>query len=88
MGSQTGAAEEVRALLAEVLGIGDRARTLDAATPLIGSLPELDSMAVAEIIVALEERLGVDVDEAEIDAEVLETFGSLVTFVEENRTDR
>lgn len=44
---------EVRAALVETLGIEDRAETIDATTPLLGALPELDSLAVLELIVEL-----------------------------------
>lgn len=51
-------------------------------TPLLGALPEFDSMAVVSIITTLEDRFGFVVDDDEIDAEVFETVGSLVAFVE------
>ncbi|GGN95310.1 hypothetical protein GCM10010112_85440 [Actinoplanes lobatus] len=76
---------EVRALLVSVLGIEDRAATLDAATPLLGSLPELDSMAVLEIVAGVEERFGISVDDDEVTAELFETLGSLAAFVDEKR---
>ena len=63
------------------LGIEDRAARLDASTPLFGRLPELDSMAVVELVVALEERFGLTINDDEITAEVFETLGSLATFV-------
>jgi acyl carrier protein len=85
MGTRAGTAEDVKALLSEVLGIGDRVQAMNATTPLIGSLPELDSMAVAELFAALEERFGVDLDETEVGAEALETLGSLTQFIQDNR---
>ncbi|MBW6438630.1 hypothetical protein KZ829_33380 [Actinoplanes hulinensis] len=77
---------EVRALLVSVLGIEDRAATLDAATPLLGSLPEFDSMAVLEIVAGIEERFGISVDDDEVTAELFETLGSLAAFVDEKRS--
>jgi acyl carrier protein len=76
---------DVKAVLVETLGLQDRADTLDASTPLLGSLPELDSLAVLELVTALEERFGIDVDESEITGEVFETLGSLTEFVESER---
>jgi len=55
---------------------------MHAGTELLGSLPELDSMAVVELIYALEERFGVEVDGDEVTADVFETLGSLAAFVE------
>ncbi|AEF99641.1 acyl carrier protein [Methylomonas methanica] len=55
---------------------------MDGGTPLLGAIPEFDSMAVVTIITALEERFGFVVDDDEIDASVFETVGSLTVFVE------
>src|SRR6266545_4523764 len=53
---------DVKAVLITTLGVEDRAGSLDAATPLFGSLPELDSMAVVELLCALEARFGITID--------------------------
>ena len=50
-------------------------------TPLLGALPELDSMAVINLINALEERFGVIVDDDEISGDTFATVGSLAGFV-------
>jgi acyl carrier protein len=50
--------------------------------PLMGAIPEFDSMAVVSIIAALEERFDFSVDDDEIDASIFETVGTLVAFVE------
>ncbi|PWU57946.1 acyl carrier protein [Micromonospora sp. S4605] len=77
--------DEVREVLVSVLGIEDRAAGLDASTPLLGSLPELDSMAVLELVAAIEERFGFTVDDGDVTAELFETLGSLSAFVAERR---
>jgi acyl carrier protein len=71
----------LRAVLADVLGL-DRARVarFDDMTPLFGALPEFDSMAVAGLLTELEERLGVLIEDHEVDADMMETFGALLTF--------
>jgi len=74
---------EVKAVLVETLGVEDRAGSIDASTPLLGSLPELDSMAVLELVAALEQRFGITVDDDDVTAEVFETLGSLTLFVQE-----
>jgi len=71
---------EVRAAVIETLGIEDRADALDATTPL-ASLPELDSMAVLELVVELERRFDITVDGEDVTAEVFETVASLAAFV-------
>jgi acyl carrier protein len=71
----------LRAVLADVLGLdAERVRGFDAASPLFGALPEFDSMAVAGLLTELEERLGIVIEDHEVDADMLETFGSLLTF--------
>jgi acyl carrier protein len=74
--------EQVRTLLDRALGLGGRAERFDADTPLLGSLPELDSMAVVTLITAIEEHYGVVVDDDEVEAETFETLGSLTDFVD------
>jgi acyl carrier protein len=73
--------ETVRGVLRDVLGIdAARAATFDEATPLFGALPELDSMAVAGLLTEIEDRLGIIIDDDEVDGDMLETFGALVQF--------
>ena len=73
--------DRVRSVLSDVLGVSrERASTFTDDTGLFGSLPELDSMAVANLLTELEDRLGITIDDDEVDGELLETFGSLVTF--------
>jgi acyl carrier protein len=77
--------DEVRTVLVSILGIEDRAAGLDASTPLLGSLPELDSMAVLELVTAIEGRFGIRIDDDDVTAEMFETLGSLAAFVEARR---
>lgn len=75
------AGETVRAVLRDVLGLSvERAAAFDDTTPLFGALPELDSMAVAGVLTELEDRLGILIEDDDIDGETMETFGSLVRF--------
>jgi acyl carrier protein len=75
--------DAVREVLVETLGIADRAESLEPSTPLLGEMPELDSMAVVEVVTALEERFGFEIDDTELTGEVFETIGSLTRFVQE-----
>ncbi|TVV76134.1 acyl carrier protein [Sphingomonas solaris] len=72
----------VRSVLRDVLGLGARADAITADTLLFGSLPELDSMAVAGLLTELEDRLDIVIEDDEVDGEMLESFGALVTFAE------
>ncbi len=78
--------DHVIALLVEVLQLGDRGKGLDELTPLLGTLPELDSMTVATVIGALEERFGIIVEDEELSAEIFATVGSLAAFVDQKLT--
>ncbi len=74
--------ETLRAVLVDVLGLReDRVAGFDEATPLFGALPEFDSMAVAGLLTELEERLGILIEDHEVDADMLESFGALLTFL-------
>lgn len=74
--------EQVRRQLAHSLQLGPKADGFGESTPLLGSLPELDSMAVVNVITALEEHFGIVVDDDEINADTFETLGSLAAFVD------
>lgn len=73
--------DHVKTLLVKTLQLGNRGADLSADSPLLGAIPELDSMAVVNLINALEEQFGFCVDDDEISAETFETLGSLVEFV-------
>jgi acyl carrier protein len=73
--------KEVLAIIDEVLSLRGRAAQFDLDTPLLGALPELDSMAVVGVINLLEERFEFVVEDDEIDGATFATVGSLVEFV-------
>jgi acyl carrier protein len=73
---------QVKAILCSVLQVDESHHPLAKDSPLLGAIPEFDSMAVVSIITGLEDRFGFVVDDDEIDAAVFETVGSLVDFVE------
>ena len=55
-------------------------------TPILGAIPEMDSMSVIGILSSLEEHYGIQVDDDEISADVFATLGTLTTFVESKLT--
>ena len=72
----------LRVLLADVLSLGAaRVAAFTTDTALFGALPEFDSMAVAGLLTELEERLGILIEDHDVDAEMLESFGSLLMFL-------
>lgn len=72
---------EVIAIIDRVLDLRGRAGVLGPSTRLLGHVPELDSMAVANLITTLEERFGFEVADDEIDGTAFATIGSLTDFV-------
>jgi acyl carrier protein len=73
--------DEVVRVLDTALGLDGRAAAFSDATPLMGNLPALDSMAVVTIIGNLEERFGISIEDDDIDGSTFATLGSLVAFV-------
>lgn len=67
-------------VLAELLGGGAGRYTPD--TELFGSLPELDSLALVELITVIEERFGFELDEDDITVEVFGTVESLAAHID------
>lgn len=73
--------EEVIRLLDEVLSLSGRSSAFTRDTPLLGAIPELDSMAVVSLITGLENHFGLVVDDDDIDGSTFATVGSLADFV-------
>ena len=59
--------KEVLSILDEVLSLKGRSGSFALDTPLLGAIPELDSMAVVALITTLEERFGFIVEDDEIE---------------------
>jgi acyl carrier protein len=77
--------DAVKAVVVETLGVEDRADSLTGQSALFGALPELDSMAVLEVLMALEQHFGITVDGEDVSAEAFETLDSLTAFVASQR---
>lgn len=73
---------DVLRVLDDTLNLGGRSAAFDAATPLLGALPELDSMAVVTLISGLEQHFGLTLPDDELDGSVFETVGSLTAFMD------
>jgi acyl carrier protein len=73
-------------VIVTALSIEERRASFDPATPLFGSLPELDSLGVLELVTALENRFDFEVDDSEFSGEIFESVGSLAEFVEQKRS--
>ena len=73
--------QEVLRVLDEVLSLDGRSARFTRDTPLLGAIPELDSMAVVSLITSMEDQLGIVVDDDDIDGATFATVGSLTDFV-------
>jgi len=74
-------AQEVLRVVDEVLSLNGRTAAFSRNTPLLGAVPELDSMAVITLITTLEDQFGLVVDDDDIDGATFATVGSLTDFV-------
>ena len=77
---------QVLALLDDTLSLNGRSASFDRDTPLLGALPELDSMAVASLLTGIEERFGISIGDDEVDGSVFASMGSLTDFIEHKLT--
>ena len=76
----------LRQTLADVLGLTPhRVAAFTPDTGLFGHLPELDSMAVAGLLTELEDRLGIVIEDEDMDGDLMSTYGALLSFAEAKR---
>ncbi len=72
----------LRGLISDVLGLPEsRVAAFNGGTRLFGALPEFDSLAVANLLTEMEERLGFLIEDDEVEAEDFMTYGRLLHFV-------
>jgi len=71
----------IKTILRDTLNLGDRANKLTVDSPLLGGLPEFDSMAVVTVVTMIEDELGITIEDDELSADVFATVGSLADFV-------
>lgn len=72
---------ELKSSLARSLQIGSRVDDFTTDTRLLGELPELDSMTILNVIMALEEHFGFVIEDDDVDADTFATVGTLLEFV-------
>lgn len=80
--------EQVKNILVDVLSLDEERSALREDSILLGSIPELDSMTVVNVIAALEEYFGITIDDDEISANNFETVGSLTQFIEQKLAEQ
>ena len=72
---------EIKDLALNILQIGGSANDIQIDTPLLGHIPEFDSMSVVAILTAIEDQYGIVVDDDEVSADVFESWRTLTEFV-------
>lgn len=80
--------ETVLTVIDEALSLQGQAQSFSPETPLLGALPELDSMAVLALIAGLEERFDIAFLDDELNAAVFATVGSLSHAVDQRLSAR
>jgi len=73
--------DSIREILRNTLQLGQRADQLTPESPLLGAIPEFDSMAVVTVLTMVEEEFGIEIEDDEVFADVFETVGALADFV-------
>ena len=73
----------IREILRNTLQLGGRADQLTAESPLLGAISEFDSMAVVTVLTMIEDEFGIEIDDDDVTADIFESVGKLVEFVEE-----
>lgn len=73
--------ESVLRIIDSELNLKGKALNFTEDTKLRGSLPQLDSMAIVSVITTLEEQLGFEFPEDQLDGAIFESVGSLVDCV-------
>jgi acyl carrier protein len=76
----------VIAVMTQTLGIEDRRPSFGPASGLFGAVPELDSLALLELVEALEDRFGIVLEDEDFSEAAFGTVGSLAALVDARRT--
>jgi len=76
-------ADDIVELIREVLQLDTSAQELKEDSLLMGAIPEFDSMAVVTVLTILEDQYGIMIEDDEVDANIFETVGSLIQFVDQ-----
>lgn len=79
---------EIKQVLSDVLGLSERINAMTTDTFLLGNIPEFDSVAVVTVILALEKRFLISINDDEISAQTFQTLGTLVNFVKKKVAEK
>jgi acyl carrier protein len=74
--------QQVKKILADALALDLHNADLSEDMPLLGNVPELDSMGVVNVITSIEDFFGITVEDDEISADTFASLRSLAAFVD------
>ena len=74
--------DEIKKILIDVLQLGARGNDLAVDSALIGSIPELDSMAVVTLVTVIEDYYGIAFEDDDFTVESFSTLGALCAVVD------
>ena len=77
---------QLKTVLDEALFLNGRTKQWGDQMSLLGNVPELDSMAVMNVVSAVEIKFGIFVEDDDINAEVFATIESLAIFIDQKLT--
>lgn len=78
--------DEIRDILATIVVDRKRVDTLGEEDSLFDKIPELDSVGCVNLVLAIEQRFGFEIDDVDINESLFASLSSLKNFVEENIT--
>lgn len=77
--------EQLKSVLDSALFLNGRALHWGNQMSLLGNVPELDSMAIMNVVSALELNFSITIEDDDINADVFATIETLANFVDQKR---
>lgn len=79
---------EIKKIIKHALVLSDQYDAMTTDTYLLGNIPELDSVSIVSIILALEKEFSISIHDDEISAATFKTLGTLVQFIQKKITEK
>lgn len=83
IGDMMNTQDKLKAMMDDVLHLNGASAAWTADTQLLGSLPELDSLAVTDVISGIERTFAFSIYDDEINADMFATVGALTAFIDQ-----
>ena len=74
---------QLKSILDDALFLNGQSKNWNNQIPLLGNIPELDSMSIMNVVAALKINFGIFIEDEDINAEVFATIESLAIFINE-----